>query len=235
MVVAGDMLFNPHSFDAGTVVRFFEYVKGDVACYYHTRNEEERALRGLMEVDPITHRVTQFFEKPAAGGYFLLYVHVALHVCLSFCLLVYLFPAFLSDYLYIYIYMYVCMYVCMYVSNKASICIRVFEGLCAISQDLVYYFFFPPHCISFFLLTLSLTLRIQGHTPLLNCFVYQALALTNGDLGPVVCDGEGDSLAEEAITGVSYKPHTRVHSPHNTCPNGGGLWCSCFQKCAVFL
>lgn len=30
MVVSGDMLFNPKSFDAGTVVRFFEHVGGEV-------------------------------------------------------------------------------------------------------------------------------------------------------------------------------------------------------------
>ncbi len=34
MVVAGDMLFNPASFDLGLVVHYFQAHKGDVACYY---------------------------------------------------------------------------------------------------------------------------------------------------------------------------------------------------------
>eukprot|EP00048_Salpingoeca_helianthica_P013454 m.201274 g.201274 ORF g.201274 m.201274 type:complete len:662 (+) comp15501_c0_seq7:1949-3934(+) len=65
MVVSGDMLFNPESFDASTVVRFFELTRGDVACYYTLRGGDRNA-RGLLELDPASQRITAFFEKPAA-------------------------------------------------------------------------------------------------------------------------------------------------------------------------
>ncbi|EDQ91895.1 uncharacterized protein MONBRDRAFT_14509 [Monosiga brevicollis MX1] len=63
MVVSGDMLFHPESFDLDGVIEFFKRNEGDLACYYQLGPDEDPSTRGVLEVDN-QHRVTKFVEKP---------------------------------------------------------------------------------------------------------------------------------------------------------------------------
>ena len=63
MIIAGDMLFS-QGFDISGVQRFFRLRGGDVAIYYELAAEENAETRGIVEVDPMSARVTAFHEKP---------------------------------------------------------------------------------------------------------------------------------------------------------------------------
>jgi glucuronokinase len=67
MVVAGDMLFQA-GFDVHAVSRFFKQKDGDLAIYYSMDPREKTSSRGIVEVDPSTHQITSFKEKPADGS-----------------------------------------------------------------------------------------------------------------------------------------------------------------------
>nr|XP_015192847.1 PREDICTED: uncharacterized protein LOC102683076 [Lepisosteus oculatus] len=67
MVIAGDMLCADQNFDIAQVLRFFRSKGGELAIYYEMEEGEETTSRGIVEVCPVTHRITRFLEKPNAG------------------------------------------------------------------------------------------------------------------------------------------------------------------------
>ncbi|XP_038634611.1 glucuronokinase with putative uridyl pyrophosphorylase [Scyliorhinus canicula] len=66
MVVAGDMLCEDLNFDIAEVLKFFKFKKGELAIYYEMEAGGKTESRGIVEVCPITHRITKFYEKPSA-------------------------------------------------------------------------------------------------------------------------------------------------------------------------
>ncbi|XP_071806247.1 uncharacterized protein [Asterias amurensis] len=67
LVVAGDMLFQDHNFDITQVVDYFKRKKGELAIYYEMEPTELSQSRGIVDVCPLTNRITRFMEKPAVG------------------------------------------------------------------------------------------------------------------------------------------------------------------------
>nr|XP_033774104.1 glucuronokinase 1-like [Geotrypetes seraphini] len=67
MVIAGDMLCADQNFDIAQVIKFFQLKKGELAIYYEMEDMESTTSRGIVEVCPESHRITNFFEKPAPG------------------------------------------------------------------------------------------------------------------------------------------------------------------------
>jgi len=67
MVLSGDMLCNPKRFDLTGVSNFFKFkrAEGDVACYYELAENDSANYRGILEVDPVSKKITSFQEKPA--------------------------------------------------------------------------------------------------------------------------------------------------------------------------
>eukprot|EP00049_Salpingoeca_infusionum_P014756 m.279516 g.279516 ORF g.279516 m.279516 type:complete len:623 (-) comp15744_c0_seq8:190-2058(-) len=66
LVIAGDMAFQPDSFDLDGVIRFFRKKQSSVICYYslsESRADANETQRGMLDVDD-THLVTSFVEKP---------------------------------------------------------------------------------------------------------------------------------------------------------------------------
>ncbi|XP_072342574.1 glucuronokinase with putative uridyl pyrophosphorylase isoform X1 [Scyliorhinus torazame] len=68
MVVAGDMLCEDLNFDIAEVLKFFKFKKGELAIYYEMEAGGKTESRGIVEVCPITHRITKFYEKPSADA-----------------------------------------------------------------------------------------------------------------------------------------------------------------------
>ena len=68
LVVAGDMYFNPSSFDLDGILRYSKSRDGSLVCYYTLSDDEDASARGICEVDD-NNRVTAFYEKPAPGAY----------------------------------------------------------------------------------------------------------------------------------------------------------------------
>lgn len=66
LVVAGDMHFNPRSFDLDGILRFASRKGGNLACYYTLDDEEDASKRGILEVDE-DNKIVKFWEKPPAG------------------------------------------------------------------------------------------------------------------------------------------------------------------------
>lgn len=66
LVVAGDMHFNPSSFDLDGILRFAESRDGSLVCNYQLQDGEDASTRGICEVDS-DNRITAFYEKPASG------------------------------------------------------------------------------------------------------------------------------------------------------------------------
>ncbi|XP_072449477.1 glucuronokinase with putative uridyl pyrophosphorylase isoform X1 [Chiloscyllium punctatum] len=66
MVVAGDMLCEDLNFDIAEVLKFFKFKKGELAIYYEMEEGEKTESRGIVEVCPLTHRITKFYEKPSS-------------------------------------------------------------------------------------------------------------------------------------------------------------------------
>ncbi|XP_028319573.1 glucuronokinase with putative uridyl pyrophosphorylase isoform X3 [Gouania willdenowi] len=67
MVIAGDMLCEDLNFDIAQVIRFFRSKPGELVIYYELEESEKTSSRGIVEVCPDTHRITQFLEKPVEG------------------------------------------------------------------------------------------------------------------------------------------------------------------------
>ncbi|XP_036393195.1 glucuronokinase with putative uridyl pyrophosphorylase [Megalops cyprinoides] len=67
MVIAGDMLCADQNFDIAQVLRFFRSKPGELAIFYELEEGERTSSRGIVEVCPETHRITQFLEKPQEG------------------------------------------------------------------------------------------------------------------------------------------------------------------------
>ncbi|XP_040182063.1 probable glucuronokinase 2 isoform X2 [Rana temporaria] len=67
MVIAGDMLCADQNFDIAQVLKFFKLKSGELAIYYELEDGECNSSRGIVEVCPDTHRITQFLEKPKPG------------------------------------------------------------------------------------------------------------------------------------------------------------------------
>ncbi|EGD74001.1 hypothetical protein PTSG_05698 [Salpingoeca rosetta] len=66
LVVSGDMLFNPKSFDLDGVLQYFKARGGELSCYYAMHPGEDSTSRGILELNE-DHQVTNFFEKPKPG------------------------------------------------------------------------------------------------------------------------------------------------------------------------
>ncbi|KAJ8369240.1 hypothetical protein SKAU_G00092680 [Synaphobranchus kaupii] len=67
MVIAGDMLCADQNFDIAQVLRFFRSKPGELVIYYELEEGERSCSRGIVEVCPESHRITQFLEKPRDG------------------------------------------------------------------------------------------------------------------------------------------------------------------------
>ncbi|XP_018424099.1 PREDICTED: glucuronokinase 1-like [Nanorana parkeri] len=67
MVIAGDMLCADQNFDIAQVLKFFKLKSGELAIYYELEEGESSSSRGIVEVCPDSHRITQFLEKPKPG------------------------------------------------------------------------------------------------------------------------------------------------------------------------
>eukprot|EP00911_Craspedida_sp_UC1_P002995 UC1_evm5s2186 len=68
LVVAGDMLFDPKSFDLDGVLRYFNSCGGELSCYYPMSKDESTATRGILELSDTAAgggRIMRFLEKPA--------------------------------------------------------------------------------------------------------------------------------------------------------------------------
>lgn len=66
LVVSGDMLFNPKSFDLEGVVQFFKARGGELSCYYTMHPTEDPSTRGILELNR-DQQITAFYEKPKPG------------------------------------------------------------------------------------------------------------------------------------------------------------------------
>eukprot|EP00043_Microstomoeca_roanoka_P008807 m.84615 g.84615 ORF g.84615 m.84615 type:complete len:617 (-) comp14393_c7_seq2:1547-3397(-) len=66
LVVSGDMVFHPKSFDLEGVLRYFSTRGGELACYYTLSPGEDPSTRGILELSD-DQLVTNFFEKPNEG------------------------------------------------------------------------------------------------------------------------------------------------------------------------
>eukprot|EP00055_Hartaetosiga_balthica_P007028 m.23628 g.23628 ORF g.23628 m.23628 type:complete len:624 (-) comp5565_c0_seq1:37-1908(-) len=67
LIVAGDMMFEPQSFDLTNVVKYFNSRVGNLLCYYQMSEDEEQSSRGVVELDRSNNKVTALFEKPQHG------------------------------------------------------------------------------------------------------------------------------------------------------------------------